>query len=140
MSDERSINDIRVIIVDDLASYREILREIMRMIGVTHVTEAVNGQEAFEKIIMAAKGNEHFDLIISDINMPKMNGLELLKNVRGAHKLGKVPFILVSTENEKKIIIEALVLEISDYLIKPYDIATASNKIKKIILKILQTP
>jgi len=137
MSEGRSIQDIRIVIVDDLASYREILHEILRSMGVTHITEATNGVEAFEKIIMAAKGNEPFDLIISDINMPKMNGLELLKNVRGTKKLGKVPFILVSTENEKKIIIEALVLEISDYLIKPYDVATASAKIKKIILKAL---
>ncbi len=137
MSEGRSIQDLRIIIVDDLASYREILQEILRSMGITHITEGTNGVEAFEKIIMAAKGSEPFDLIISDINMPKMNGLELLKNVRGTKKLGKVPFILVSTENEKKIIMEALLLEISDYLIKPYDVAGATAKIKKVIVKIL---
>lgn len=132
----KSLNNIRVLIVDDLESYRYGMREMLQEIGVKNIAEARDGEEAWNKTLLESKGPEPFDLIISDINMPKMNGLELLKQVRSLKKTNMINYILVSTENENKTIFTALDLGISDYIIKPWEKESAKNKIQKVLAKI----
>jgi two-component system chemotaxis response regulator CheY len=136
MENPKALKDLKILIIDDVQSYRDELANLLKSVGIVNIVHTENGAEAWDKIVLESKGTEMFDLIISDINMPRMNGMELLKNVRGYKKTSKTPFVLVSTENEQSTILEAILLEILDYLIKPYDKDAATKKILKVLSKI----
>jgi two-component system chemotaxis response regulator CheY len=137
MVKKRSIADLKIIVIDDISVFRDSLKKILAEIGIVNIFEASDGQEAWEKIALESKSIEKFDLVISDLNMPKLTGMELLKNIRDFSRTAKLPFILVSTENNQTVILQALQLEISDYLLKPYDKELATKKIIKVISKII---
>ncbi|MDO9183845.1 MAG: response regulator [Bacteriovorax sp.] len=137
MAKVKEVKDLKVMVVDDISSFRDIITKILTELGIILIVEASTGLEAWEKIALESKGVEKFDLVISDINMPKMSGMDLLKNIREFNRTAKLPFILVSTESEQHIILQALQLEISDYLLKPYDRELAIKKLKKVLTKII---
>ncbi|RUM87099.1 MAG: response regulator, partial [Thermodesulfatator sp.] len=93
---------IRVLVVDDFATMRKIIKNILTQLGFKNIIEADDGTTAWEIL-----QKEPVDLIISDWNMPKMNGLELLKKVRSDEKLKDIPFLMVTAEAQKENIIEA---------------------------------
>lgn len=128
---------LRVMVVDDVSAYRGELIGILKSIGINYIDEAENGLKAWDKIVLESKGNEKFDLVISDINMPILNGLELLKNIREFNRTSKLSVVLVSTENEKELIMQAISMGISDYLIKPYQEETVKNRIIACLNKII---
>lgn len=119
---------IRVLIVDDFATMRRIMKNILKQLGFTNITEADDGSTAME---LLNKGD--FDLIISDWNMPKMTGLDLLKAVRagGPHKA--VPFLMVTAEAQKQNVLEAVQSGVSNYVVKPFTAEAIADKLQKII-------
>ena len=119
---------MKILIVDDFATMRRIMKNILKQLGFTNITEADDGTTALE---LLNKGS--FDLIISDWNMPKMTGLELLKTVRagGPHKA--VPFLMVTAEAQKQNVIEAVQAGVSNYVVKPFTAEAISEKLQKII-------
>lgn len=133
----KNLNSIRVIVVDDLDSFRECMRDLLIEIGIKNIVESFDGEDAWNKILIEAKGTDSFDLIISDINMPRMTGIDLLKQVRAFKKTNPTSFVLVSTENEQEIVFTALGLGISDYLIKPWQKAPTKEKLLKVLHKII---
>lgn len=107
----------KVLVVDDMLTMRKVVSKILRELGYTDIQEAVDGQEAWEKTKSADKP---FGLIISDWNMPKMTGLDFLKNVRADEKLKTTPFLLVTAEAESTQVAEAIKTGVDQYVVKPF--------------------
>jgi two-component system chemotaxis response regulator CheY len=122
------ITSMKVLVVDDFATMRRILKNILTQIGYKNIIEADDGTTA-----MGVLKHEKIDLIISDWNMPKMTGLELLKNVRANPNLATIPFIMVTAEAQQDNIILAVKAKVSQYIVKPFTADTLGEKIKKVI-------
>jgi two-component system, chemotaxis family, chemotaxis protein CheY len=119
--------DTKIIIVDDYEQMRRVMRNCLRELGLTNVIEAENGLEALEKI-----KNEEIEFIISDLNMPKMDGLELLNQIRSSPELNHLPMMLVTAESERNLIIQAIKAGVNNYMVKPFDAEIMAIKIKAI--------
>lgn len=119
--------DTKIIIVDDYEQMRRVMRNCLRELGLTNVIEAENGFDALEKI-----KNEGIEFIISDLNMPEMDGLELLNQIRSSSELNHLPMMLVTAESERDLIIQAIKAGINNYMVKPFDAETLAIKIKAI--------
>ncbi len=122
--------DLTVLIVDDFLTMRRIVRKILRDLDFQNIIEAEDGSAALEVL----KTNK-VDLIVSDWNMPKMTGLELLKAVRADEKTKHLPFLMVTAEAQKENIFEAVQAKVSNYIVKPFTAATLEEKLGKIIPK-----
>ncbi|MCG8637759.1 MAG: chemotaxis response regulator CheY [Desulfobacterales bacterium] len=119
---------IKVLIVDDFATMRRILKNILKQLGFKNLVEADDGTTAWEVL-----ESQEIDLIISDWNMPKMTGLELLKKVRASSQYKTVPFLMVTAEAQKQNVIEAVQAGVSNYVVKPFTAEAISDKLKKIL-------
>ena len=119
---------IKVLIVDDFATMRRILKNILRQLGFKNLVEADDGTTAWE--LLEEQG---IDLIISDWNMPKMTGLDLLKKVRASSEHSKTPFLMVTAEAQKQNVIEAVQAGVSNYVVKPFTAEAISDKLSKIL-------
>jgi two-component system chemotaxis response regulator CheY len=119
---------IKILVVDDFATMRKVIRNLLKQIGYENVVEAENGQVAL-RILKSQK----IDFIVSDWNMPTMSGLELLKAVRGDEDLNKTPFLMVTAEALKENVVEAVKAGVNNYIVKPFTAEVLEEKIKKII-------
>ncbi len=119
--------NIRILVVDDFATMRRIMKNILTQLGFKNIIEADDGTTAL-KVLQAEK----IDLIISDWNMPKMTGLELLKKVRSEPAWAKIPFIMVTAEAQQDNIILAVKARVSQYIVKPFTAETLGEKIEKV--------
>ncbi|NDY42704.1 response regulator [Dissulfurirhabdus thermomarina] len=119
--------NMTVLIVDDFATMRRIVKNIMTQIGFKNFLEADDGTTAWE-ILM----KEPVDFVVSDWNMPKMTGIELLKKIRAEDRLKDLPFLMVTAEAQKENIVEAVKAGVSNYIVKPFTPETLSEKIAKI--------
>ena len=118
---------MKILVVDDFATMRRIVKNILKQLGYTNFVEAQDGKEAL-KILKS----QHIDFIVSDWNMPNMSGLELLKAVRADEALKDIPFLMVTAEALKENIVEAVKAGVSNYIVKPFTAETLSKKIEKI--------
>ena len=119
---------IKILIVDDFATMRRILKNILKQLGFKNLVEADDGTTAWDVL-----ESQKIDLIISDWNMPKMTGLELLKKVRASSKYKTAPFLMVTAEAQKQNVIEAVQAGVSNYVVKPFTAEAISDKLKKIL-------
>jgi two-component system, chemotaxis family, chemotaxis protein CheY len=120
--------DLTVLIVDDFLTMRRIVRKILRDLDFQNIIEAEDGSAAVDVL----KTNK-VDLIVSDWNMPKMTGLELLKHVRSDDRTKDLPFLMVTAEAQKENIVEAVKARVSNYIVKPFTAATLEEKLSKIV-------
>lgn len=119
---------MKFLVVDDFSTMRRIVRNILKQLGHTEVEEAENGREALQKL-----KREPFDFIISDWNMPTMDGLELLKAVRADPQLKGTPFLMVTAESKQENVVEAIKSGVSNYIVKPFTADLLKGKIDKIL-------
>ncbi len=119
---------IKILIVDDFATMRRILKNILKQLGFKNLVEADDGTTAWDML-----EEQSISLIISDWNMPKMTGLELLKKVRASDTHKKTPFLMVTAEAQKQNVIEAVQAGVSNYVVKPFTAEAISDKLKKIL-------
>ena len=119
---------LKILVVDDFATMRRIMKNILKQLGYTNITEADDGTTALEEL---KRGS--FDLIISDWNMPKMTGLDLLKLVRADPAYKDIPFLMVTAEAQKQNVIEAVQAGVSNYVVKPFTAEAIADKLGKII-------
>lgn len=119
---------LKILVVDDFATMRRIMKNILKQLGYTNITEADDGTTALEEL---KRGS--FDLIISDWNMPKMTGLDLLKLVRSDPVYKDIPFLMVTAEAQKQNVIEAVQAGVSNYVVKPFTAEAIADKLAKII-------
>jgi two-component system chemotaxis response regulator CheY len=122
----------KILIVDDMLTIRKIVTKILREIGFVDITEAVDGQEAWER---AQTGK--FGLIISDWNMPKCSGLEFLKKIRADQNLAHTPFLLVTAEAERDQVAEAIKSGVDQYVVKPFSRDGLKTKLEMTYKKIM---
>ena len=122
--------DMKILLADDSSTMRRITIKILNELGLRNVFEAKDGSVALEVL-----RKEKVDLIIADWNMPKMNGLELLKAVRGDKKLKEMPFIILSAEGMKDNLAEAAEAGVDGYITKPFSPENLGEKIKDIFKK-----
>lgn len=122
---------LKVLVVDDQASVRQVTRMALEKIGVRVVHEAENGVAAFLKATV-----QPLDLIISDFNMPEMHGLELLRAVRGHQAVRKLPFILITGRGDKELVVKAAQAGVNNYVIKPFNDVILKQKIEQVLGKL----
>ncbi|MCG6551487.1 MAG: chemotaxis response regulator CheY [Candidatus Magnetominusculus sp. LBB02] len=118
---------MKILVVDDFAMMRKIVKGVLAKLGMTNIEEAEDGEQAFK---MLQAGN--FEFLITDWNMPNVTGLELLKKVRADAKLKALPVILVTAEAEQSQIMEAIQAGVNNYVTKPFTPDTLKVKIEKI--------
>ena len=121
---------MKVLVVDDFATMRRILKNVLRQIGFTKIIEADDGSTA-----LAVLKNDNVDLILSDWNMPKLSGLELLKSIRSDESMKDLPFLMVTAEGQKDSVIRAVQAGVSNYIVKPFTADTIKEKLEQIFDK-----
>jgi len=126
-------SSLKVIVIDDMVTIRKMIRNSLNQLGVQKIDEAHNGEVAMHRILESLVERKPYQLIISDLNMPKMTGIELLKQVRGMPELKTIPFIVVSAENEKQKMMAAQQLGITAYLYKPFTKENLQEKVQGIL-------
>lgn len=121
---------LKFLVVDDFSTMRRIVRNLLKELGFTNVDEAEDGAVALTKL---REGN--FEFVVSDWNMPNMDGLTLLQSVRADAKLKTLPFLMITAEAKKENIIAAAQAGASGYIVKPFTAATLQEKLDKIFEK-----
>lgn len=121
---------MKILIVDDFSTMRQIVKKSLRQLGFDNITEAVDGTDALNKL-----KSDEFKFIVSDWNMPNMMGIDLLKAIRSDDKLKALPFLMVTAEAQKENIIEAAKAGVSQYIIKPFTVDALQQKIEAIFTK-----
>jgi two-component system chemotaxis response regulator CheY len=127
-------NDMKFLIVDDFSTMRRIVRGLLKEIGYNNAEEAEDGAVALNML-----KNSKFDFIVSDINMPVMNGFELLSAVKADDSLKHLPVLMVTAEARKEDIVRAAKDGAAGYIVKPFTKATLEEKVQKIMQKIAAT-
>ena len=123
--------DLKFLIVDDFSTMRRIVRNRLKEMGYANADEAEDGVAALQKL-----RNGHFDFVVTDINMPNMNGFELLAQIRADDALKNLPVLMVTAEARKEDIVLAAKSGASGYIVKPFTKATLDEKVSKIMQKL----
>ena len=118
---------MKVLVVDDFSTMRRIVKNTLRQIGFTTIEEAEDGQKAYDRLV-----SEKFDFVVSDWNMPNMTGIDLLRKVRATPQIKDIPFLMVTAEAKQENIVEAIKAGVSNYIVKPFTVATLDEKVRKI--------
>jgi two-component system chemotaxis response regulator CheY len=122
--------DIHILIVDDMKGVRILISKLLGELGYKKISEAGNGQEAFDALENQRKSGNAVGLVIADFRMPVMDGLQFLAKVRNSSEYASLPFIMLSAESEKDNVIQALKAGVTDYLIKPATVKTLQKKLE----------
>ncbi len=123
--------NMKILVVDDFSTMRRIIKNLLRDLGFTNTQEADDGNTALP---MLQAGN--FDFLVTDWNMPGMQGIDLLKAVRADSKLKSMPVLMVTAESKREQIIEAAQAGVNGYIVKPFTAATLDEKLQKIFERI----
>ena len=128
-----SPTDLKFLIVDDFSTMRRIVRGLLKEMGCNNAEEAEDGAVALNMLKSA-----RFDFVVSDINMPNMNGFDLLKAVKADDALKHLPVLMVTAEARKEDIVLAAQSGAAGYIVKPFTKATLEEKVHKIMHKLAQ--
>lgn len=121
---------MRFLVVDDFSTMRRIVRNLLKELGYTNVDEAEDGVVALQKL----QGGD-FEFVVTDWNMPNMDGLTLLQTIRSTPTLKHLPVLMITAEAKKENIIAAAQAGASGYIVKPFTSATLAEKLQKIFEK-----
>lgn len=122
--------NMKVLVVDDFATMRKIVRNILKQIGFTNIVEADDGANALSVI-----KDDQIDFVVTDWNMPNMTGLELLKNIRATEKAKNLPVLMVTAEGLSENVVDAVKAGVDNYIVKPFTAETVQSKIEQIFAK-----
>ena len=120
-------DDLRILSVDDFPTMRRIIKNILGQLGLRDVHEAEDGAMALSKL-----RSEKFDLVVADWNMPRMSGLELLKEMKADASLKGIPVVMVTAEADKENVMAALKEGASNYIVKPFNAETLREKLQAV--------
>ncbi|MBL0088350.1 MAG: chemotaxis response regulator CheY [Ideonella sp.] len=127
-------SDLKFLIVDDFSTMRRIVRGLLKEMGCNNAEEAEDGSHALQML-----KQQRFDFVVSDINMPNMNGFDLLKAIKADENLKHLPVLMVTAEARKEDIVLAAQSGAAGYIVKPFTKATLEEKVQKIMQKIAAT-
>ena len=119
--------NMKILIVDDFSTMRRIVRNLLKQLSFNNVDDAEDGDVALEKL-----KNGSYDFVITDWNMPRMTGLELLKAIRADQGLKDLPVLLITAEAEKENVVLAAQAGVNDYIVKPFTGDVLQQKINRI--------
>ena len=120
---------MKVLVVDDSSTMRRIIVNTLARLGYKDVVQGADGVEAWE----ALQANPDIGVVITDWNMPNMNGLELVKKIRAEEKYADVPIIMVTTEGGKAEVITALKAGVNNYIVKPFTPQVLKEKLQAVL-------
>jgi two-component system chemotaxis response regulator CheY len=123
--------NIRILIVDDFSTMRRIVRNLLREIGFGNFDEAEDGVQALQKL----QGSS-FDFVVSDWNMPNMQGIDLLRAIRADAQLRHIPVLMVTAEAKRENILEAAQAGVNGYIVKPFTAETLREKLDAIFKRL----
>jgi two-component system, chemotaxis family, chemotaxis protein CheY len=123
--------ETKILLIEDTEITRKIIHRMLYKMGYTNVVEAENGVVAWAEIEKSMRLGKPFQLIVADWKMPGMSGLELLRKVRGDHRVSGTPFLLLTTNTRKDQVLEAITAGVNNYLAKPFVIEVFEKKLKE---------
>jgi len=118
---------MKILVVDDFSTMRRIIKNLLRDLGFTNVSEADDGSTALPML-----QNGDFDFVVTDWNMPGMQGIDLLREIRKDDNLKHMPVMMVTAEAKKEQIVAAAQAGVNGYIVKPFTAATLKGKLEKI--------
>lgn len=125
-----NFKDKRVLVADDAAFIRNLVVKGLQLVGITQVKEAVDGRQA-----LAALQTANYDLIISDLHMPEMDGIELLREVKSDERMCTIPFLLLTSDVDAENVKIAAELGVNGYLTKPFRNDPLLAKVEQLLSK-----
>ncbi|WP_308388933.1 chemotaxis response regulator CheY [Acidithiobacillus sp. AMEEHan] len=123
--------NISILIVDDFSTMRRIVRNLLREIGFSNFDEAEDGVQALQKL-----RGRRFDFVVSDWNMPNMQGIDLLRAIRADSELRHIPVLMVTAEAKRENILEAAQAGVNGYIVKPFTAETLREKLDAIFKRL----
>lgn len=124
-------HSLKYLVVDDFATMRRVVRSQLRELGIEDIEEAEDGQEALEHL---RKGG--FGFVVTDWNMPNMQGIDLLRAIRSDAQLRHLPVLMVTAENKKENILEAAQAGVNGYIVKPFTADVLKEKLEAIFKRL----
>ncbi len=124
--------NMKILIVDDMATMRKIIKNMLTQVGFKDITEADDGARAWPMIQQSKEAGVPFEFILSDWNMPEMDGLTLLKNIRSSDQFKDLPFLMITAEAEQGNVVIAVKAGVSNFIVKPFSAQVLKEKIEKI--------
>lgn len=122
--------ETRILVVDDMASIRDLVRTQLKVMGYNDIVECANGADALSLLVNSSENGRPIGLVVSDWNMPVMTGLEFLKQVRAKPQYASLPIVLLTSESEREQVTEAVLSGVSQYVVKPFSAKVFEEKIK----------
>ncbi len=119
--------NMKILVVDDFSTMRRIIKNLLKDLGFTNVQEADDGNTALPMLLQG-----DFDFVVTDWNMPGMQGIDLLRNIRANDKLKNIPVLMVTAEAKKEQIVAAAQAGVNGYVVKPFTAATLKEKLDKV--------
>lgn len=128
-------SDTRILVIDDMPSIRDLVKNHLKAMGYKNILECADGEEGLKVLIQQNSSAQPIQLVISDWNMPKLNGLDLLKQVRATAEWQNLPFVLLTSESEREQVTEAVLAGVSQYIVKPFAAKIFEDKLKTVWAK-----
>lgn len=122
---------MKILVVDDFSTMRRIVKNILKQLGYENIEEAEDGAQGYSKL-----KNGGFGFVVSDWNMPNMDGLEMVNKIRGDAELKDLPILMVTAEAEKDKVIAAIKAGVNNYVVKPFTAEILKEKMDKIAEKL----
>ncbi|MFT7260119.1 MAG: two-component system chemotaxis response regulator CheY [Glaciecola sp.] len=122
---------MKILVVDDFSTMRRILKNLLKDLGFTNVQEADDGTTALPMLVQG-----DFDFVVTDWNMPGMQGIDLLRAIRADNNLKHLPVLMVTAEAKKEQIVAAAQAGVNGYVVKPFTAATLKEKLEKIFQRL----
>lgn len=122
--------ETRILVIDDMPSIRDLVKNTLKGMGFKNIQEAGDGEEGLAMLLKANSSGYPVQLVISDWNMPKMKGLDLLKQLRATVEFTNLPFVLLTSESERDQVTEAVLAGVSQYIVKPFSAKIFEDKLK----------
>ncbi|WP_457626192.1 chemotaxis response regulator CheY [Persephonella sp.] len=119
--------NIKILVVDDMATMRRIIKGLLEQLGFKNIDEAEDGKVALQKLKTGK-----YDFVITDWNMPNMTGLELVQEIRKDPDLKHLPVLMVTAEAKKENVLLAIKAGVNNYIVKPFTAEVLKEKIEKI--------
>ena len=123
-----SRDSLPILVVDDNQPARQLIKSTLAIAGYTAITEAADGAKALDRL-----RGQHFDLVICDWDMPDTSGLDVLQALRADEKLNKIPFLMVTANQQREFVEAAIAAGVSDYVTKPFRLNTLNDKVARLL-------
>lgn len=115
---------MRILVVDDMSSMRSIMLHMLKSLGHIDNDEAVNGIQALKML-----RSNHYDLLITDLHMPNLDGRQLLEKVRNDEKLHNLPVLMVTCEDDRKVVMSLIAKQVTGFMVKPFNLSALKKQL-----------